>query len=97
MNTFGFELALSEFLPSTFMGELGGVEYLCAVAVRYENSSGQVDEVTNPIEDAFFNVIGISDLNMQPSQIRVRQIETRVKMVCPANRLSSCRNAGLEF
>ena len=73
MNCFNFELHLSEFLPSTFLGELGGVQYLSIVAVRYENSSRQLDQVTSPLETANFNVIGISDLNMQPAQIRVRQ------------------------
>ena len=71
MNCFNFELPLSEFLPSTFWGELGGTQYLSMVAVRYENSLGQLDQISNPRENANFNVIGISDLNMQPAQIRV--------------------------
>ena len=71
MNCFKFELPLSEFLPSTFLGELGGTQYLGMVAVRYENSLGQLDQISNPRENANFNVIGISDLNMQPAQIRV--------------------------
>ena len=71
MNCFNFELPLSEFLPSTFLGELGGTQYLSMVAVRYENSLGQLDQISNPRENANFNVIGISDLNMQPAQIRV--------------------------
>ena len=71
MNCFNFELPLSEFLPATFLGELGGNQYLSMVAVRYENSLGQLDQISNPRENANFNVIGISDLNMQPAQIRV--------------------------
>ena len=71
MNCFNFELPLSEFLPSTFLGELGGTQYLSMVAVRYENSLGQLHQISNPRENANFNVIGISDLNMQPAQIRV--------------------------